>query len=273
MVVIAGANGCGKTQVYHAVRLLKSTYGGYQQNEYQQWWGEFNIRLDRPGRDIFRIFGDQSRPIRTRANFELALSELEYLRSNAENLIRARVWNDVAPQHAHAHLGGGAAVAQVQRTHGPEVERRTAEEVRLVNQALAQPVLTAGLTVQPNLQHSTAANAALELLFSTYEPDSLGVIDYHGAQRNYNREQLGGINLSIESSEKRLRQHALYNWQNKYSNVKSELAAGYVRDLISAQAGEVSGRATSLTETLQELFATFFPGKRFGACAGSRRNP
>lgn len=28
-VVIAGANGCGKTQVYHAIRLLKSTYGGY----------------------------------------------------------------------------------------------------------------------------------------------------------------------------------------------------------------------------------------------------
>lgn len=263
MVVIAGANGCGKTQIYHAIRLLKSTYGGYQPNEYQQWWGEFNIRLDSPGKDILRIFGDRGRPLRIRATFELASSELEFLRSSAEDLIRTRVWEEVAPGLERARLGGGATVAQVQRTHGPEVERRTAKEIQVVNQALQQPALTADFTVQPNLQYEISESPALELLFSTYEPDKLGVIDYHGAQRNYNREQIGGINLSIESSEQRYRQHALYNWQNKYSNVKSELAASYVRELIASRAGVDSHGAASLTETLQELFATFFPGKKF----------
>lgn len=263
MVVIAGANGCGKTQIYHAIRLLKSTFGGYQPNEYQQWWGEFNIRLDRPGKDILQIFGDPGRPLRIRATFEMTPSELEFLRSSAEDLIRARMWEAIAPGRGRAHLGGGLTVAQIQRTHGPEVERRTAEEIKLVNKALQQPALTGDLTVKPNLEYDISESPALELLFSTYEPDKLGVIDYHGAQRNYNREQIGGINLSIESSEKRSRQHALYNWQNKYANVKSELAASFVRELIARRAGVDSHGAASLTETLQELFATFFPGKKF----------
>jgi predicted ATPase len=264
MVVIAGANGCGKTQVYHAVRLLKSTYGGYQPNEYQQWWGEFNIRLDRPGKDIRRIFGNPDRPLRIRATIELSSSELEFLRSSAQDIVRGRIWEEIAPGVQRAHFGGGPTVAQLQRTYGPEVERRTAAETQVVIEALQRPQLTAELTVQPGgVDYQVASNSALELLFSTYEPNKLGVFDYHGAQRNYNREQLGGINLNIESSEQKLRQHALYNWQSKYSNVKSELAAGYVRDLIATQAGAASARTTSLLETLQELFATFFPGKQF----------
>lgn len=35
-VVIAGPNGSGKTQIYHAIRLLKSMYGGHQANEVHQ---------------------------------------------------------------------------------------------------------------------------------------------------------------------------------------------------------------------------------------------
>ncbi len=45
MVVIAGQNGSGKSCVLDAVRLLKSVYGGYQQNEWHQWMGEFQINF------------------------------------------------------------------------------------------------------------------------------------------------------------------------------------------------------------------------------------
>jgi len=54
------------------------------------------------------------------------------------------------------------------------------------------------------------------LLFATYSPDDLGIIDYHGAQRNYNRQQIGSVNLSDKSFKDTQKQHALYNWQNKY---------------------------------------------------------
>ena len=40
-VVIAGPNGSGKSCILDAMRLIKSSYGGYQANEYQHWFGEF----------------------------------------------------------------------------------------------------------------------------------------------------------------------------------------------------------------------------------------
>jgi AAA15 family ATPase/GTPase len=44
-VIIAGQNGSGKSCIFDAIRLLKSTYGGYQQNEWQQFFGEFGACL------------------------------------------------------------------------------------------------------------------------------------------------------------------------------------------------------------------------------------
>ncbi len=54
-VVIAGPNGCGKSCLFDAIRLLKSVYGGYQENEWHQWFGEFQINLNSIKDDVKRI--------------------------------------------------------------------------------------------------------------------------------------------------------------------------------------------------------------------------
>ncbi|MFB9792492.1 AAA family ATPase [Shinella granuli] len=42
-IIIAGQNGSGKSCIFDAIRLLKSSYGGYQYNEWQQFfWGVSN---------------------------------------------------------------------------------------------------------------------------------------------------------------------------------------------------------------------------------------
>lgn len=262
-VVIAGSNGCGKTQIYNAIRLLKSAYGGYQPNEYQHWFGEFQINLNKPNETIYRVFRDRSKPIIIQSEFELTADEISYLRAKAEGQTRNKIWQQLIPELQHTGFMGGVAYANAQRIHGATVEQRVKEELADLEICLTKSSLFAELIIEPDLTSQTKDNIALELLFSTYEPGSLGVIDYHGAQRNYNREQLGGINLNIDQSEERGRQHSLYNWTSKYSNIKSELATGYIRDLIAKQAGGNAEKATPLVESLKELFSTFFPGKQF----------
>ncbi|ORA40875.1 hypothetical protein BST20_01635 [Mycobacterium branderi] len=54
----------------------------------------------------------------------------------------------------------------------------------------------------------------------------------------------------------------LYDWQQKYSNIKNQLAATFVREAIARTAG-VESNVSDLNETLKELFQTFFPDKEY----------
>jgi len=102
-------------------------------------------------------------------------------------------------------------------------------------------------------------------ILGLYDPEHVGMFEYHGPQRSYNREQVGGINLQVSQPEQK-QQTSLYNISGRYNTVKSELASAYVRDVFAREAhGEnVSGeKSQSLVDTIKEMFKTFFPGKSF----------
>ena len=71
MVVIAGQNGSGKSCMFDAIRLLKSVYGGYQANEWQQWMGEFQISLTNRSSDFALMFNDPLKELRITCDFRL----------------------------------------------------------------------------------------------------------------------------------------------------------------------------------------------------------
>lgn len=263
IIIVAGQNGSGKSCIFDAIRLLKSVYGGYQANEWQQWMGEFQINLTNRSSDFASMFNDLSRELRIRCDFRLADEERHYISTHADALLREKIWRTILPE---AYSWGGYQMAMFAaqfRDREPEVAERAKAEYPLLMQELAAQTIRGECFVPPGGALQIVNSLALSVVFSTFRPTEIGVIDYHGAQRHYGRESVQGINLNLEASEQQRSQTALYNYGAKYSNVKGEMAASFVKELLATHAGVTNPQTATLTSTLQELFATFFPEKRF----------
>lgn len=263
MVIIAGQNGSGKSCVFDAIRLLKSVYGGYQANEWQQWMGEFQISLTNRSSDFVSMFNDPRKELRITCDFRLADAERKYIIDHADELLRDKIWRTILPE-AYAWGGYRLAMFAAQfRDREPEVAATAKNEYPRLMQELAAPTIRGEVFIVPGATPSIINSLTLSVVFSTFRPTEIGVIDYHGAQRHYGRENVQGINLNLEANEQQRSQSALYNYAAKYNNVKGEMAASFVKELLAEKAGADNLEKATLTETLQELFTTFFPEKKF----------
>ncbi len=97
-IIIAGQNGSGKSCLFDAIRLLKSTYGGYQQNEWQQFFGEFAIQIHGGKKDLQRLFNNPAKHIEIEAQFELRDNEKAYISGNAAELLEETIWQMLLPE-------------------------------------------------------------------------------------------------------------------------------------------------------------------------------
>lgn len=196
------------------------------------------------------------------ATIELTARELAFLDSQAEQVVRPIAWLEATGKPLDWRLDG-EALATEQRRYGERIREaieRQAQELR--ENIKNSSKFRLALEITPDFDLQVTPSSVLEIVFQTYRPRDLGIIDYHGPNREYVRETLGGVNLDLESLMDQRRQQSLYNIQNKYKNIKNELAASYVREMIAAKAG--SRTTSDLNETLTELFETFFPLKSYG---------
>ncbi|CAN7511834.1 AAA family ATPase [Devosia sp. LjRoot16] len=263
-IIVAGQNGSGKSCIFDAIRLLKSTYGGYQQNEFQQFFGEFQIQLNAGVQNLKGLFNDPTKPVVIQCNFALRDREKIYVQEHAAELLEESIWQTVLPE-AFQYGGYSKALFSNQfRERKPEVIARVQQELPTLLNNLALPQISAAVVISPNGEVQITQSRLLTVLFTNYRPADIGVIDFHGAQRHYGRENVQGINLSLDQANQVQSQSTLYNYNNKYNNVKSEMAAGYIRQMLTEQAigggGEID---VSLSDAMKELFATFFPDKKF----------
>lgn len=263
-VIIAGQNGSGKSCIFDAIRLLKTTYGGYQQNEWQHFFGEFAIQLHGGSKNLKGLFNDSSKPVTIECKFRLRDNEKAYISTNAAELLEETIWQTLLPE---AFQYGGyrkALFANQFRERQPEVTERVAAELPLLLQELASHHLLGRIEMSPQGQILLQQSRLLSVIFTNYKPRNIGVIDFHGAQRHYGREVVQGINLSLDQANQQYSQHAIYNYNNKYNNVKSEMAGNFIKEILAEKADpENKMQSASLSNTLKELFESFFPEKKF----------
>lgn len=262
-IIIAGQNGSGKSCILDAIRLIKSVYGGYHQNEWQNWFGEFQINPNSKGDELKGFFNDSSKRVELDCSFSFSESERSFIINNIDELLRDAIWRTLLPE---AFQWGGYRMAMF----ASQFREREAEVANLVESQkpeilseLSQSVATAKVFMEPGGQLKLATSRLLTTVFTNFRPNDLGVIDYHGAQRHYNREVLQGINLNLDGINQSQIQSALYNYSAKYANVKSEMAAEFIREILADRAGNSDLKKTGLSDTLKELFTIFFPGKQF----------
>ncbi len=204
------------------------------------------------------------KPVHIEAHFRLRDDERRYIKDNAAELLEETIWQSLVPE-AFQYGGYKKALFSAQfRDREPEVKARVANEINGLLNELAQPTINAKIIIIPNGHISITNSLLLSVVFSNYRPRKIGVIDFHGAQRHYGREIVQGINLSLDQSNQNQSAHSLYNYNNKYANVKSEMAGNFVKELLAEKAAASSEiRSQSLSDTLKELFEAFFPDKTF----------
>ncbi|MCQ8784162.1 AAA family ATPase [Mangrovibrevibacter kandeliae] len=263
-IIIAGQNGSGKSCIFDAIRLLKSVYGGYQQNEWQHFFNEFQIQLHGGSKYLRGLFNDSLYPVVIKAEFQLRDREKKFISNNAPLLLEETVWQSVLPE---AFQYGGyhkAMFASQFRDRQPEVNEKVAYMLPELFSDLSTEKIVAKVTINPHGDVEISRSQLISVVFTNYRPRELGVIDFHGAQRHYGRENVQGTNLSLDQIDQNRSQSSLYNYKAKYNNVKSEMAGNYVKEILAEKAGPISDDDQySLSNTLKELFTAFFPDKEF----------
>lgn len=270
-VIIAGQNGSGKSCILDALRLIKSAYGGYQQNEWHHWMNEFAINMNSKGQDLVGIFNDPMNPVIINFSFVLHSEEKSYLRANLDDLLLEHVWRTEIPE-AYSYGGYRMAMFAGQfREREPEMRAKCALMKPDFERELDADAVSVQISVQPGGRMMISNSILMPTIFTSYLPGNLGVLDYHGPQRHYGRDPAQSVSINLDQSNTANQSaHALYNYSNKYAGIKSEMAASYVKEILAEEAGIPRASQNNLTNTLKSLFENFFPDKRF---LGPQPNP
>ena len=257
-VMIAGANGCGKTTVLDAVRLLKSVY---VQDEYKRWFSEFSVNADRPT-NFASLFRDSTIPASIRASIQLSSSELQFIQDRAKSIFLTLLLNE-RRDYSEAITGEPPLLPpSIDPQQLAEIETRSAKMAQNLREEAASSdgFINIEVTLRsdpPAIIPSTSFLATA--FFSCFRPEVLGEFEFHTSRRIYHRETVGSVNLKMADRSEQRRSRFLYDLENKYKNIKTQLLEEYV----SAKLKNFDPENQPLQTSLKELFRAFFPGKQF----------
>lgn len=263
IVIIAGQNGVGKSCIFDSIRLLKSSYGDYNADEWKNWFNEFQLNVGNEYQ-IDKILRDKKKPLEISGTITLSQKEISFLKLNGEKLIEKLLWRSYTKIPNYDPIDEpSSSFATNYRMYGEKIAKEVKVHMKNFVEQIKKNEFEAELKLEIGKEPFVKDNIILEVLFSTFNPEELGIIDYHGANRTYQKERIQNLNLRFDKEADPYKNSALYNYQNKYNNIKNEMASGYVKALIARESGVEKEAISSLNNSLSLLFDNFFPGKKF----------
>ena len=233
-VVIAGPNGSGKSCVLDAIRLFKSAYGSYQQSELDLWSNEFQLNSRGGSGDFRGLLRDKNKVMLIEGEIEISKREREFLLGEGQWMLLELAWREKFPQ-AVTYQGQLRTIATPEMRKMINIVHNTVQgwAEDLTNE-LKWRKARGRIEVEPSGNAIRGPSRALEIMFGFFVPEKMGIIDYHGSHRKYDREQLSTIALKESDEEEKVKSGALYNYETKYANLKAAMAGEYVRELLQA---------------------------------------
>ena len=272
VVAIAGANGCGKSCLLDCVRLFKSQYGSYYANEEQMWWQEKSLNINDRASAI-EVLRKKNRDGQIIASIKLEDTEKQFILEDKQRLMERLALLEIFPGLRARNAEGlwnWRGVPEL-ALHEKAIVGHTETMRADIQRELEGAEISGRVIIFKNGTIGIVPNRALTYIFSTFEPDHLGVIDFHAADRSYTYEQVSNINIRVAQKDDQWKNSAIYNLAQKYSNVKAALATESIRNMLAEKAGAGQGAERELTDTLRSIFEELIPGKRFEGATPTKK--
>ena len=268
VITIAGKNGCGKTCLLEAIRLLKSQYGHYNENENRAWWDEKQVDLKQAGATR-KVLRNRGRRAVVEAEIELADSEKEYIREDPNHLTEVMAIRTIAPgienqieyRLRNWSLQNWRAIPSLAERSN-EISERAQRINEEIERELASRTTTGRFDITAHGRMEMKANPLLSFVFGTFEPRQLGIIEFNPADRRYPPERFTNVTVDVEKQDEAWKQSAMYNTEGKYGGVKEALGNEWIRGIIRREAGEAAA-AEEMATAMREIFSDMIPDKEF----------
>lgn len=170
MVVIAGPNGCGKSCVLDGIRFIKSAYGGYDPNEWDQWLGEFQIDRQRDPWEMRKILRDKTKSARISITLKLHHKERLHLRQNEQEIAEEIALNQMNPGLPYRNWRQRIRIlGEQQQAFLQQVSTLKSQLVDLMRIELRRDQHSGAVTIQQDGSVVIDRNLALESIWRIYE--------------------------------------------------------------------------------------------------------
>lgn len=252
LVVLSGRNGTGKSTVFDAIRLVKTMYGQYAPQEQQQVLRLFGI--ENPP-DYSKLLGAPERDGLIRLVVSLSGHERAYIREVGHEQIRNNHLKDASSDSLR--------IITVKKFNAQDAWDSASSHARQEMQEIESWLDTERFVAQLKITKDgpqTTSSPVLSFVFAAYDPKGVGVIDHTSAYRRYDKSAVSSASFAPRARGER----DFYHDQNRYLNVKRELASAYFREILTpALSSAIPASETAIDRGVKSLFRKLLPHKKY----------